>query len=160
MLAGGESPLQFDVAELIDGTCLPQDASVVCLGEEFHQMPCLRSKAADHWCPTGFSDRAAISIVLPEPGSPKTTSRPVGTHVRIVASSLPSPARSSWLSAQAAPGGREGHPAPVWANSFSDSRLSANTGSAADHETGSGYGSFKRRIWASSCHCPPTDVAS
>ena len=84
------------------------------------------------------STSRTISIVLPEPGSPSTTSRPVGTRASTSTNWLPSPARPSGLHAQVPGGGGEGQPAPLVANFTSTSQPSVKDVSAAAQETGSG----------------------
>jgi hypothetical protein len=79
-----------------------------------------------------------ISIVLPAPGSPSTTSRPVGTRSSTSTRSSPCPAKPSGPSAQV-PGSRGvGHLTPVVARLISEPHSTVRSGSAAAQETGSG----------------------
>ena len=84
------------------------------------------------------STRRTISIVLPDPGSPSTTRRPVGTLPRISVSSPPSPVSPAGPDAQACPGAGRGQPAPLAASSASDFHGTARSAGAAAQETGSG----------------------
>src|SRR5262249_40135485 len=79
-----------------------------------------------------------INIVLPAPGPPRTTSRPVGTRASTCTSSLPVPASSLGLAAQVLPGGAAGHPAPLLASATSASQLSVIEASIGSQETGNG----------------------
>ena len=101
-----------------------------------------------------------ISTVLPAPGSPSTTSRPVGTRASTSTSSASVPASSFGWSAQVGSSGGGGHPAPLVANFTSESQEPVREASAGVHETGSGYGSFRRCIEASASHCAPTAMPS
>src|ERR1035441_2410425 len=83
------------------------------------------------------STRRTISIVLPAPGSPSTTSRPVGTRASTSTSLLPFPARPAGPLTQGRLGGG-GHPAPLVASFTSESQESVRDASAAAQETGSG----------------------
>ena len=69
------------------------------------------------------------------------------------ASPSPSPASSSGPVAQVPGGGGSGHPAPLRASFSSTFHSSANAESAAAHDTGSGYGSLRRRDLDSASHC-------
>ena len=42
----GLSVLQFDVPELIDGACLPENAPLMSVGEEAHELPWQAAPAA------------------------------------------------------------------------------------------------------------------
>jgi hypothetical protein len=106
------------------------------------------------------STSRSISMLLPAPGSPSTISRPVGTRASTSASSSPSPARLSGPAAWVPVDGERSRPALLLASFTSESQASLRDGSAADQDTGNGYGSYRRRIAASSAHCSPTAVAS
>ena len=71
------------------------------------------------------------------------------------ASWLPPPTRSPGLLAHSARDAGIGHPAPLIARVTRTSQSSASEASAAFHDTGSGYGSFRRRTAASAAHCSP-----
>jgi hypothetical protein len=98
-------------------------------------------------------------MVLPAPGTPSTSNRPVGMRASWSARSLPVPASSAGLAAQPAGSVRRSPGQPV-AVARRASQGSTRSGSAGCQATGSGWGSLSRRRCASSCHCLPTAMAS
>lgn len=80
------------------------------------------------------STRRTSKIVFPAPGSPRTTSRPVGTRSSTSTRPLSVPVSPAGLWAHVPPGGL-GQPEPVLASLTSASQSATKPGSAGSHRT-------------------------
>jgi hypothetical protein len=104
------------------------------------------------------SSSRTSSMVLPAPGSPSTTSRPVGTPASTAARFPPWPASPAGAAAQRVRlGGSPGQLCALVVIAVQSSTMSALAGTQA---IGSAWGSLSRRWAASASHCTWTATAS